>query len=245
MQILRKTKKILRGILEKTDNAIQLRLGYAHWLHIGDVLAPCRGKMTGGQFIVASRILDIERIRSGTNPYWQNHLCEAIYGEKMTEAHKAKSNDGFMRLVESIDARGLNPAFAQCSIANHPLVLNNGTHRVAYLAATGKNGYLPFVCTQRDSKPWFPLDGREYFSKRGLDGKELDLLEEYYLYDVLKNVRTWLTALIRREYIEKFEQELAGFGEIVACSQNMDFDGGGGGRYSILNSTPRNCLQAA
>ena len=60
-----------RKCLEKVDYGISRFLGYTYWLHVGDLLTPCEGEMTSGQYIVASRVLDIDRIRGGGAPFWE------------------------------------------------------------------------------------------------------------------------------------------------------------------------------
>lgn len=61
-------KKECRRTLEKTVYVINRFLGYTYWLHLGDLLTPCEGNITAGQYFIASRVLDIEKILKGGNP---------------------------------------------------------------------------------------------------------------------------------------------------------------------------------
>ena len=107
-------------------------LGCTYWIHIGDLLTPCEGNITAGQYFVTSRVLDIETMRTGGTPKWQNLLTDKILGNTRTEKEKIKADKNFQLLVESLESRGLNPNIAKCSISDNPVVLNNGTHRVGW-----------------------------------------------------------------------------------------------------------------
>lgn len=214
-----KIKQNARHLLEKMDYHINKFLGYTYWLHIGDLLTPCEGYMTAGQYLIASRILDVEELDKGRMPEWQNLLTDGIYGEK-TIQDKEKANLKFKLLLESLDSRGLNPNIAKCSISDNPLVLNNGTHRIAWCALREPNIYLPCVLDRHDLKPWFPINGEQYFTGI-LNHEQLEALKCRYDKLLKGDIRTDLTACINKSKKAELSGLLNEYGEITGCSETV------------------------
>jgi hypothetical protein len=145
---------IKKYILEHIHFYIEKELGYTYWFHIGDLLTYCDGNMTAGQYIIASRILDIEMIEKNQEPYWQNYLSELLSGSAQNNFVNIK----FINLVRSLNQRGLNPNIKSLTISESPMVLNDGTHRIAWCTLHLPNAYLP--CMQfKKAEPWFPIEG--------------------------------------------------------------------------------------
>lgn len=203
-------RKAARHFLEQVHFYIKKALGYTYWLHIGDLLTYCDGNMTAGQYFVASRILDIELIEKDKVPYWQNYLSEIIRGTPNDNLANVK----FINLVNSLNCRGFNPNIEALSISDSPIVLNNGTHRIAWCVLHMPNAYLPFRQFKKDLKPWFPIDGGVFWKKLGLDEAALDILQKKYKEILLLNVRTWLTAYVRVEFYSDFIKIMQLYGEI-------------------------------
>ena len=182
-------KKECRRTLEKTVYVINRFLGYTYWLHLGDLLTPCEGNITAGQYFIASRVLDIEKILKGGEPEWHNILSDQILGCDRILKEKIKANQKFKVLIESLDARGLNPNIAKCSVSDNPIVLNNGTHRVGWCILRQPNRYLPCCRDRHDLKPWFPIEGDKYFGAI-LNAEQLDILRNRFNRILEENVRT-------------------------------------------------------
>lgn len=194
-------------------------LGYTYWLHIGDLLTFCDGNMTAGQYFVASRVLDIEMIENKQIPYWQNYMSELVYGTPKDTFANIK----FVNLINSLNQRGLNPNIESLSISDSPIVLNNGTHRIAWCALNMSNAYLPCRQIKKDLLPWFPIQGRKFWKDSGLSETELKVLEERYETIISLEVRTWITAYIKAEYFAEFTIIIKDYGTIRK-SLNISLD---------------------
>ena len=186
-------KKQIRKILEQTRGKIDRVLGATYWLHIGDLLTPCEGNITAGQLMTAARVLDISSIYAGGMPTWQNIITDAVYGKKRSESDRERANQKFISLVNSMDLRGFNPSISRCSIADHPIVLNNGTHRLGWCVHKLPNAYIPCVRDRHDLAPWFPIDGNSFFDSI-LDPRSLVELETAFHQIIHNQIRTKLTA---------------------------------------------------
>lgn len=208
-------KKKLRKILEEIRYQSERVLGCIYWIHIGDLLTPCEGNITAGQYFVTSRVLDIETMRTGGTPKWQNLLTDKILGNTRTEKEKIKADKNFQLLVESLESRGLNPNIAKCSISDNPVVLNNGTHRVGWCVLYAPNMYVPCIRNRNDLKPWFPIEGKGYFEKY-LDRDQLHILENRF-NKILEEgeVRSELTAYIECGKADIMEKVINEYGKMI------------------------------
>lgn len=211
-----KVKQKMRWILEEITYLINRFLGQTYWIHLGDLLTPCEGNITAGQYFVASRVLDIEKMIEGGEPEWQNLLTDKICGHEMTQEDKVKANDKFKLLIESLEFRGLNPNIAKCSVSDNPLVLNNGTHRIGWSVLHEPNMYVPCVRDRHDLVPWFPVVGEKYFGDI-LDRKQLDILEDRFNKILAQNVRTDLTAFINQDIEKELVDVLNKYGKVTEC----------------------------
>lgn len=215
-----KIKQKIRWMLEEIVYLIHRFLGQTYWFHLGDLLTPCEGNVTAGQYIVVSRVLDIEKIIEGGDPEWQNLISDRICGHERSQEDKQKANQNFKLLVESLDSRGLNPNIAKCSISDNPVVLNNGTHRIGWCVLREPNMYVPCVRERHDLVPWFPVEGKKYFDKI-LDKKQLDVLEDRFNKILKENVRTDLTAFINQGAEKELADILNEYGEITESCQTI------------------------
>lgn len=209
---MRKLKRMLRNILEKAVFWIERKLGCTYWLHIGDVLTPCDGMITGGQYLVSTRIKDVTLIKAGREPVWQNKMTQ-LSGKK-SEEQLQQANEKFVRLVSSLDRRGMNPNVAKLSISDDPICLNNGTHRIAYMALYTPNAYLPFERIEKDLKPWFPVDGAMYWKKMGLTEEEIRELHEQYFTIINQQVRTHLSGYCLKSHFDAALSKIEKYGKI-------------------------------
>lgn len=209
-----KIREAIRKILEEIVYQINQFLGYTYWLHIGDLITPCDGNITAGQYFVISRVLDIERMMSGEEPEWQNLITDAILGNERTIKDKMLANQKFKILVDSLNTRGLNPNIAKCSISDDPLVLNNGTHRIGWCILHDPNIYIPCVRDRHDLKPWFPITGDKYFDCI-LSPEQLMILKNRFYKILMENVRTELTALISFSKKLEFIDILKEYGKVT------------------------------
>lgn len=221
-KMMKKIRSILRKHLELVVFIIQRKLGFVYWMHIGDVLTLCDGQMTGGQYFIASRALDIELIEKGLEPIWQNKLHDYFY-EPMDEANADRANTRFKLLVNSINKRGLDPNVEPLSISDNPICLNNGTHRIAYMVLKSPNAYLPFKRIDKDIIPWFPVSGRTFWREKGMPEDELIMLEDRYKV-MQENVRMALSGYVIESKWEEFKERCTEVG-LIYKSQRIEIDG--------------------
>lgn len=222
MAIIRKVKRNMRASLESLQYMIDRKLGCVYWLHIGDLLTPCDGNVTGGQMFVASRVLDIKRIQNGEYPIWQNKLHDYVY-QPMDQEASDRANLKFVRLVHSLNKRGLNPNIEKLSITDAPICLNNGTHRIAYMVLENPNAFLPFERKEKDLKPWFPINGKSYWMEHGMPETECQQLLEEYERILTQYVRVVLSGYVRSEYYNLFEEVSSQYGCIIR-KQRVEID---------------------
>ena len=209
---MRKLKKNATVFLGKAAFWIERKLGYVYWLHIGDVLTPCDGMITGGQYIVAARVKDVILIKAGCEPVWQNKMSQLLY--KKSEEQLQQDNENFVRLVSSLDRRGMNPNVDKLSISDAPICLNNGTHRIAYMALYTPNAYLPFERIEKDLKPWFPIDGARYWKEKKLAEEEIRELQEQYFTIINQQVRTYLSGYCLKSHFDAALSQIKKYGQI-------------------------------
>lgn len=107
---------------------------------------------------------------------------------------------------------GWDPNISQVTVVNNPMVINDGTHRIAIAYCSNPNFYVPVQFTVR--KPWFSLDGSSYWSERGLTGEEISALTRRH-NQVLRELKTRITGFIISDYLsEETRSKIREFGEL-------------------------------
>ena len=162
-----------------------------------DVMIPINENMTVGQMIVVSRILDIESIRSGQDPFWANRLGECFYGKKLPQQKKKESNLYFKSLVACMDQIGWDYGISGMTVDTEPLTLFNNTHKLAYALLQNPCQVIP--CNYRmDGWPWCKDDGVKFWLDKGLSDQEIKTLRDRY-FKLFENIDTSKYIIIEKE----------------------------------------------
>lgn len=214
--------KLYKLYIKATDvflKIIDRKLEKIYWLHIGDVLTPPNGEMTGGQYIVASRVLDIENRREGADAYlWQTRMASVGVNKELTPEMIKNWDNSFETLINSLDRRGYNPCYGDMgTITDNPLAINNGTHRLAYFSLKNEDVFLPYKLRYyrlSACRIWFPYNGEKYFLDGGLSYEEIETLKDRY-NRLLKEVRTFLTGYSLNKYFPMVKSVIEKYGNIL------------------------------
>lgn len=215
------------------------------YLHIADLFLPFEGYITAGQYILVSRILDIESANQGGGGSeiefrWQTRLTECVNKKKQSYEEKKKSDLYFKKIIDSMSEYGFNPYISALGLASVPLLFNDGSHRLAYLFCKDYNAYVPVQI--RSLKPWFPLDGYAYWKNKGLTLDELSELNDRYGKILTTEIHSQISGFIKaklltenvisliKEYadfqiyekIQKVNKRLITQGKVVASFHNED-----------------------
>ena len=136
------------------------------------IIPPYKGRPTVQQFIVVSRVLDIENIKPGYFQYWEKKLTE-LHNKKPPVFDKHNSLT-FYELVQILNQYGLKPELSTVEAGIAPATINNGTHRLAYFIVTHKmNKFIP---VRPGYTLWFPVDGIEYYIKLGMTNEDINTI---------------------------------------------------------------------
>ena len=198
-----------------------------NYIHIGDLLTPLDGKMTGGQYIIASRMLDIKLARKAKPYYWWIYINELYYNKPVTKEEITKFNVDFDIIIESLDKNGYNTFYGDsCSIYQNPVIINNGTHRIAYLSLYYPNSYITYNI---DNVIWFDKDGKNFWSEKGMTNNKQKLLENQFKKIIHNNVRTYLFGYCKTEIFEIVQNVINNYGSIFEIvlfkNRNEEFAG--------------------
>lgn len=154
--------------------------GYLHqhydtYLSPLDLMVPLDGKVTIGQLIIVSRMLDIERIRNGEDSYWEMHLARYHRNKIFSDDEIKERQAYFKSLVQTLDQKGWDFNVRVVTINEEPLFSYDGTHKLAYAILEKPQQVLP--CTSR-CYGWSMCkqDGVEYLKERGVDDNEISAL---------------------------------------------------------------------
>ncbi len=190
------------------------------WLHIGDLLTPCNGKITGVQFFIISRVLDVERRRENLPFYWQNRFNEYFWPQ-MTRQEEENMEAKFDLLIHSLNRRGFNPNVNAVSITDCPVGLNDGAHRTAWHIVYAPDSYVPCYLGNRSlSTAFWPLDGEKLFIEAGLPKEELEILQSRYRKMIENDeIRTSLTGYVKVADFDFFASIMRTYGEIVSMTR--------------------------
>ena len=201
-------------ILDRTSPVI--------YVHMADLLYPHKGRPTQEQLLIASRVLDIREYRkTGEAKFpWQKRVLELRTGAEMSEREEESRNRYFAQLIDHLDQFGLNPNIDVIKMAAEPFVTSEGTHRLGYLCSFFEKGqsnqlYLPVAANRKT--PRFDLDGKRFYTERGMTAVELVELEQEYkrLVDLALPkvcIVGFLDASLCTEEVQKL---LASYGEIT------------------------------
>ena len=158
--------------------------GYLHqhfdtYLSPIDFMVPLDGKVTIGQLIIVSRMLDIERIRKGEDSYWEMHLAHYHRNRNFSDEEIKDRQTYFRNLVQTLDQKGWDFNVRVVTMNEEPLFSFDGTHKLAYALLEKPQQVLP--CTSRcDGWSMCKEDGVDYLKKKGVDDKEISTLMDRY-----------------------------------------------------------------
>lgn len=143
-----------------------------------DLLMPFNKVGSAHQYIVTSRILDIERFLEGKSFFWQRHLTLLDGIEKLNVQDFEKLDKQFCDLIISLKENGYNPDIDSITISRHPVELLNGTHRLAWISLFEKNLDIP--CVSVDDYSIFPVNGDQWLKTINLPIRDSNLIKKRY-----------------------------------------------------------------
>lgn len=212
-------KKICRKIINTYRRERQKKncdVGKIVFLNLGDILTPCNGVITTVQYIIASRMLDIEEIENGKQCVW----AYKINTRKFSEDEKNKHNDTFLKLINSLKKNGYSPFYDMEQlpelVVNGPCIVNHGTHRIGYFALNNPTIQLPFRYVWDSS---FPLNGFDYWKQNGIEESVLKCLEDKLNSVLAERIRTYLSGYCKEEFFYTVEKEIKKFGNIIESTK--------------------------
>lgn len=156
-----------------------LRQHFDTYLSPIDFMVPLDGKVTIGQLIIVSRMLDIERIRRGQDSYWEMHLAHYHRNKNFSDEEIKDRQTYFRNLVQTLDQKGWDFNIRVVTMNEEPLFSFDGTHKLAYALLEKPQQVLP--CTSRcDGWSMCKEDGVDYLKKKGVEESEILTLMERY-----------------------------------------------------------------
>lgn len=163
----------------KIAQRVYLRQHFDTYLSPIDFMVPLDGKVTIGQLIIVSRMLDIERIRRGEDSYWEMHLAHYHRNRDFSDEEIKDRQTYFRKLVQTMDQKGWDFNVRVVTMNEEPLFSFDGTHKLAYALLEKPQQVLP--CTSC-CIGWSMCkeDGVDYLKKKGVGQSEISTLMERY-----------------------------------------------------------------
>lgn len=180
-----------------------------------DLMLPIDGKFTVGQYIVISRLIDIESIAKGEEPVWHVKLSEAFSGQALTKETIKKNNASFISLVKSLDYYGISYNISHIFVNSTPFFIYTGTHRCGWCLY--KNPLQPAPVRLTNLGWLFAYeDGEKFWENKGVSEEDLKILkkrlEELLMeYDLSLSVITSL----QTENYENLRKQIEEIGKIT------------------------------
>ncbi len=203
-----KIGKTLINMLKKMNFGIY----HQKIIHLGDLLTPVDGKVTGTQYIIASRIADIQNYRNGKPFYWDMYLSECVHGYKYSLDVTKKFHFLFENLIKSMDKNGFYDLNSLGFLfSKKPLMIMQGTHRLACLCESATNTYVH--CEADKEICYGGIEGYNYWLSKGISSKNLKFLEKIY-YDAISKIRTELTGYVEENEFANVEECIKEYGSI-------------------------------
>lgn len=215
---------MLKKLLSKIKNRlIRFTPPYDCFVYVGDLLSPYDGKLTAGQLIIVSRILDIESYNNGFSEFaWQQRFHEICNKDiDMSQKEIKELQNYFSNIINSLELNGFNPNMSRIQLIARQytyLLPNNGTHRIAWLFCK-KQYFIPSTIMQGNI--WFSLCGEEYWHEKGLTSSEIEILLTKW-QNLEKKLRHDLCCILNIKYITVIEDLVKPYGKLLESSVNLD-----------------------
>lgn len=142
-----------------------------------DLMQPINGIVNAAQLTVVSRMLDIERVKSGEESYWDvriNECRKEVSDEERAAMHKQTES-----LVASMDRYGWDHNISRVIVNRVPFYMYNGTHRTAYSLLQNPFQLIP-ITIDGNGWEWSKQNGIIHFGELGLRADEIAILSERY-----------------------------------------------------------------
>ena len=187
------------------------------YLNYLDLLMPYNGLLTAHQYIIISRILDIESFLGGGYFFWQRRITLLDGLEKLSNMDLERLDERFYDLLTSLKEKGFDPSIDNIVISRHPVELLNGTHRLAWLALFDKKIQIP--CVSVEDYSIFPVDGFQWLKCINLPEKEIFFIKERYDRLLAEN-NHYLLAIANINIYHKLKEEIKRY--FMICDEKKD-----------------------
>lgn len=193
-------------------------------VHIGDLLCPYDGKITAMQYLVITRLIDIENFYLGEKKFlYQTRFSKH---DNRPEEFISKGNELFEKLLINIDKYGFvyRENDEPIHITVDPLIYNHGSHRLGAMIyhrnkiSIMNNIYVYVNFSFRRS--WLPLDGEKWLSEYGFSTLEIENITNKY-NTILNEFRTDISGVCLSTYKDVV---LSYIDEIGTISRLVYFD---------------------